>query len=201
MPDQPLRVTLDTPSHLVRGGLLGLIAQMRPRAVVVDWVTTWPESHDVTIFDLGAPSTADRDRRAAQLLDADEPVVGLQYVADPERPKEAPRFRLTVSLMMTAGELLQTLERAVAQRPVSRHPHAERPLPANLTEREFEVIALLAGGLANREIGALLHVSDNTVKTYIRTAYRKMRVTNRVGAMLWATEHGLVGAPTPRASR
>jgi rod shape-determining protein MreB len=68
-------------------------------------------------------------------------------------------------------------------------------LPAGLTPRELMVISLIGAGLSNKEISARLFVSDNTVKTYIRTGYRKIEVQSRVHAALWAMEHGLVALP------
>lgn len=61
------------------------------------------------------------------------------------------------------------------------------------TPREAQIIAATAQGLANSEIAGRLFLSINTVKTYIRTAYRKMDVTSRSQALLWAIDHGLAG--------
>ena len=54
-----------------------------------------------------------------------------------------------------------------------------------LTPREAEIIALIAHGLSNEEIAERAFLSINSVKTYIRTAYRKMKVTSRSQAVLW----------------
>ena len=51
-----------------------------------------------------------------------------------------------------------------------------------LTERESEVIVLLAQGLRNREIAHTLGLSDDTVKTHLKRAYRKLGVANRAQA-------------------
>lgn len=59
-----------------------------------------------------------------------------------------------------------------------------------LTAREAEVIGLITQGLRNEQIAACMFVSVNTVKTYIRSAYRKMRVDNRTRAVLWGVDHG-----------
>jgi two-component system, NarL family, response regulator LiaR len=59
-----------------------------------------------------------------------------------------------------------------------------------LTPREAEIIALIAHGLSNEEIAARAFLSINSVKTYIRTAYRKMKVTSRSQAVLWGVDHG-----------
>jgi NarL family two-component system response regulator LiaR len=60
-----------------------------------------------------------------------------------------------------------------------------------LSARETEVLALIAGGLSNHEIAARLYVSINSVKAYIRSAYRKIGVERRTQAVLWGIRHGL----------
>jgi two-component system, NarL family, response regulator LiaR len=59
-----------------------------------------------------------------------------------------------------------------------------------LTEREAEIIALITQGLRNDEIADALYLSKNTVKSYIRSAYRKMNVESRSHAVLWGVDHG-----------
>jgi two-component system, NarL family, response regulator LiaR len=59
-----------------------------------------------------------------------------------------------------------------------------------LTVRESEIIALITQGLSNQEIADRSYLSINSVKTYIRTAYRKMGVTRRSQAVLWGIQHG-----------
>ena len=59
-----------------------------------------------------------------------------------------------------------------------------------LTAREAEVIALITQGLSNQEIAEQTYLSINSVKTYIRTAYRKIDVTRRSQAVAWGLKHG-----------
>jgi len=59
-----------------------------------------------------------------------------------------------------------------------------------LTAREAEIIALITQGLSNQEIATRSYLSINSVKTYIRTAYRKMGVASRSQAVLWGVSHG-----------
>ena len=59
-----------------------------------------------------------------------------------------------------------------------------------LSAREAEVIALITQGLSNNEIAEKAILSINSIKTYIRSAYRKMGVTSRTNAVLWGLEHG-----------
>jgi len=61
-----------------------------------------------------------------------------------------------------------------------------------LTVRESEVVALITLGLSNKEIASRAYLSINSVKSYIRSAYRKMDVTTRSQAVLWAVHHGFL---------
>jgi DNA-binding NarL/FixJ family response regulator len=69
---------------------------------------------------------------------------------------------------------------------------------AGLTPREAEVVGLIAGGLSNHEIATATGLSINSIKSYIRGAYRKIHVTTRSQAVLWAIRNGCVTeASTP----
>src|SRR6476620_4674551 len=59
-----------------------------------------------------------------------------------------------------------------------------------LTQRESEVLALITQGLTNQEIAERAYISINSVKTYIRTAYRKIGVQRRSQAVAWGLQHG-----------
>ncbi|MEO6943666.1 MAG: response regulator transcription factor [Lacisediminihabitans sp.] len=59
-----------------------------------------------------------------------------------------------------------------------------------LTEREAEVLALITQGLSNAEIAERAHLSINSIKTYIRSCYRRIEVNSRTNAVLWGIEHG-----------
>ena len=60
----------------------------------------------------------------------------------------------------------------------------------DLSARETEIVALIVRGLSNQEIAEAAFLSINSVKTYIRTAYKKMGVTRRSQAVVWAIQHG-----------
>jgi NarL family two-component system response regulator LiaR len=61
---------------------------------------------------------------------------------------------------------------------------------AGLSPREAEVLALITQGLSNKEIADRVYLSINSIKTYIRSAYRKIDVTTRTQAAIWGLEHG-----------
>lgn len=64
-----------------------------------------------------------------------------------------------------------------------------------LTEREAEVLRLMAGGANNREIASTLHVSERTVKSHVGAIFTKLGVRDRAGAIVLAFESGLAGTP------
>ena len=71
-------------------------------------------------------------------------------------------------------------------------PRSE-PVPANLSPREREVLALLAGGSTNREIAERLYLSPHTVKDHTSSLYKKLQVRNRAEAVQRAERLGLSG--------
>ncbi len=64
-------------------------------------------------------------------------------------------------------------------------------IPADLTPRETDMITGITRGLSNQEIAATHYLSINSVKTYIRSAYRKIGATSRSHAVIWGVHHGL----------
>jgi DNA-binding NarL/FixJ family response regulator len=64
--------------------------------------------------------------------------------------------------------------------------------PADLTSREAQVIGLLARGHQTKQIASRLDISPKTADRHIQNAYRKIGVSTRAAATLYATEHGLV---------
>lgn len=88
------------------------------------------------------------------------------------------------------GLLDHTMVTAVIRAADESVPDMERP--ARLTDREAEVVGLLARGLQTKQIATTLGISPKTADTHIQNAYRKMGVSTRASATLFAMEHGLV---------
>ncbi len=69
---------------------------------------------------------------------------------------------------------------------------AERGERQPLTTREQEVLQLLVRGRSNKEIGADLYISDETVKSHLKTLFAKLKVRDRTDAAINAVRHGIV---------
>ncbi len=100
------------------------------------------------------------------------------------------------------GDLLSAIHAAVRGEP-TLHPEAQRqlmrqmtqPPPQNLlsslTEREMDVLRLIAQGQSNKEIATSLHLTEGTVKGYVSTILGKLQVADRTQAALYAVKHGI----------
>jgi DNA-binding CsgD family transcriptional regulator len=71
-------------------------------------------------------------------------------------------------------------------------PDTARQKSLGITDRELEVLTLIAGGLSNREIATQLFVSENTVKTHCSRAFDKLGATRRTQAVRHGKELGLL---------
>jgi DNA-binding NarL/FixJ family response regulator len=104
--------------------------------------------------------------------------------------------------VVARGEAL--LAPAVTRRLLDRFAHAlpgpREPPPelTELTDREREVLALLASGLSNAELAERLVLSETTIKTHVSSILRKLGVRDRVQAVILAYQAGLAHAHPPR---
>jgi DNA-binding NarL/FixJ family response regulator len=110
--------------------------------------------------------------------------------------KNAPPEELVQAIRVVAagGALLDpaVTRRVIEEFARSPAPAAAPPEVADLTEREVEVLHLVAQGLSNAEIAATLVVSEGTVKTHLARMLAKLRLRDRVQAVVFAYERGLV---------
>ena len=91
------------------------------------------------------------------------------------------------------GETLLAREDLVRSlRGVSEAAAGSEDLIVPLTDREQEVLRLLATGLCNRDLGSILFIAESTVKTHVEHIIGKLGVSDRVQAAVWAARHGLV---------
>src|SRR5436309_8102475 len=84
--------------------------------------------------------------------------------------------------------------------PKKKEPEAEKI--ASLTEREREVISLVAEGRRNKQIGERLFISEKTVRHYLTSIFDKLGVTDRLALMIYSYKHGLAKIiPPPSADK
>lgn len=214
----PVRVVLVDDQALLRAGI-GTILQADPRIEVVGEAGDGAEAvavvreqrPDVVCMDVQMPDmdgleatrriVADPDVHAAVVMlttfNREDYLVealsagAVGYLLKTTRPEQ-----LTDAVLRAAageGLLAPEVTRAVIARAVEdrRTPRSGGPV-VPLTEREEEVLALVARGLNNDEIAAELVVSRATVKTHVSNLLAKLGVRDRVQAVVWAHEHGLV---------
>ena len=96
---------------------------------------------------------------------------------------------------VAAGESLLApaiTTRLIEQFVRSGPPSATSP-PSGLTDREVEVLRLIAGGLSNAEIADRLFIGQSTVKTHVNRLLTKLALRDRTQAVIYAYEHGLSG--------
>jgi DNA-binding NarL/FixJ family response regulator len=111
--------------------------------------------------------------------------------------KDDPAEQLLAAIRIVAGgEAL--LSPAITRRVIERFARLPQPAPRkelqDLTERELDVLRLIARGLSNAEIGQELYISDTTVKTHITHILQKLDLRDRVQAVVLAYESGIFEA-------
>jgi HD-GYP domain-containing protein (c-di-GMP phosphodiesterase class II) len=109
----------------------------------------------------------------------------------PHREPIAPeRAAVILGEEARGGRLDADAVTAVVESAGQRAPRIERP--AGLTEREAEVVAMLARGLQTKQVARALGISVKTADRHVQNAYRKLGVSTRAAATLFAMEHGLL---------
>jgi DNA-binding NarL/FixJ family response regulator len=111
-------------------------------------------------------------------------------VAPPERLAEAVRVAAAGEALLDPLVTRGVIEALVSQTPAPAEPPATL---ARLTAREREVLGLMGRGLSNAEIAGVLVLGDATVKTHVGRVLAKLGLRDRVQAVVFAYEHGLVG--------
>ena len=112
--------------------------------------------------------------------------------------KDTPPEQLVEAIMIVSrGDALlaPSITRRVIQEVVRRPPASARRSPPELEEltaREREMLGLIAKGLSNAEIARAAFVSETTVKTHVAHILMKLQLRDRVQAVVFAYEHGIV---------
>ncbi len=213
----PMRVALVNDYEIVVHGVAAMLRSYRDQVEIVelDAGRHPAEPVDITLYDTFAATQGDSE--AVHQLSQD-PLAGKVVVyswnldealIDAAIANGASAY---LSKALPAGQLVAALQ-AVHRGEQPEEPQTKGTTTVvggdwpgreeGLTQREAEVLALIAQGLSNAEIAERTLLSINSVKTYIRSCYRRIGVTNRSNAILWAVEHGFrptrerIPAPAP----
>jgi DNA-binding NarL/FixJ family response regulator len=205
----PIRILIVDDHPVVRDGLRGMLAgdarfEVLGEAADGAEAVVLAESlqPDIILMDLRMPgmdgTSAIRELAARRIpgrvlvlttYDSDSDVVpAIAAGATGYLLKDAPREAL-----FRAVEAAQRGETVLAPSVAQRLMHQLRsPAPSTLTERELDVLHLIARGLTNREAAAQLFISEATVKTHLIHIYAKLDVNDRAAAVAVAFERGLL---------
>ena len=158
-----------------KGGMSGIEATRRIKEVSPSTKVVIMTAHDedrllVEAVEAGASGFLGKDEAAAELLSAAKAAADGEVLIDPV-----------------------TLTRLLAQ--VARERAAERDaqmLLDDLTEREREILQLLAQGMRNDDIASKLFISPQTVQTHVRNILGKLRVHSKLEAVAFAVKYGAI---------
>ncbi len=186
--------------QIIVEGLRQMLRPFADRVVVVEAVAgSTPDGRsDIALFDTFAgrrhalervkEMLADGDIGKVVLYSWDVPTAFLDDIA-------ALRIDGVIMKSETGERLVEALERVHRNEPVGLDPAGDKLSSTALTEREREVLALIARGSSNSEIARELYLSVDTVKTHVRNLFRKLDVPNRTRAALAADQFGLAAPP------
>ena len=201
---EPIRIALVNDYDVVVAGVARMLDGYGDRVFVAELDTNkGVEDHvDVVLYDNFAQPEADRDEvdtlvanpRAARVA-----IYTWNFHQELVESACAKGVKGYLSKALPARELVTAIERVHAgEVVVSEAPTRSRVSPGlewpgrgeGLTDRESEILALVTQGMSNAQVAELTFLSPNTVKSYIRTIYRKIEVESRTQAVLWGIKHG-----------
>ena len=195
--------------RLVRAGLrtildasgdLNVVGEAADGAAAVEVVREL--GPDVVLMDLSMPGVDGVEAiRRLRADGATAPVVVLTSFAEADRVRAAVEAGAIGYLLKDSepGDVLAAVRAAAAgHAPIDPRvarallPSVDRPSvgPA-LSDREREVLAHVARGLANKQIARTLGISERTVKVHLGNVFRQIGVGDRTSAALWARDHGV----------
>ncbi|PZS26264.1 MAG: helix-turn-helix transcriptional regulator [Pseudonocardiales bacterium] len=200
----PITVALVDDYDIVLLGVAHMLDQYRDRLVIAEIDTNEPlkDAVDIALYDSFAQPESDHDEIVTLVKSSRaRRVVVYTWNFHPDLIESARRKGAHgyLSKTLPARDLVTALEAVHAGEViVSEPPPRARSAPGldwpgrgeGLTDREAEILALITQGKSNAQVAALTFLSPNTVKSYIRTIYRKIEVGSRTQAVLWGVKHG-----------
>jgi DNA-binding NarL/FixJ family response regulator len=200
----PIRVALVDDYDVVVKGVANMLEPYRDRIVIAELDSTMDveDTVDIVLYDSFAQPESDHEEIGILV---DNPrahrVVVYTWNFHPVLIESARRHGAHgyLSKTLPARELVAALEAVHAGETVISDVAARaRSVPGldwpgrgeGLSDREAEILALITQGKSNADVARLTYLSPNTVKSYIRTIYRKLGVGSRTQAVLWGVKHG-----------
>ena len=201
-----IRVLVVDDHHLVRAGLITLLeaaADIEVAGEAADGQQALEvaaaASPDVVLMDLSMPVMDGVSATRALLSELPETrVVALTSFSDRQRVTDILAAGATGYVLKDSrpDDLLAAV-RAAAGGHVPLDPRVasallpgrEPPLTEQLSDREKQVLRLVAAGLANKQIARRLGIAESTVKVHTGNIFRRIGVTDRTSAAIWAKEH------------
>ncbi|MDF0546477.1 response regulator transcription factor [Sphingobium sp. H39-3-25] len=191
---------------MVRDGIIGMLERQDDLSVVgeaadgAQAVELFRErSPDVTLMDLQMPGMSGVEAIAAiRVLAPSARILVLTTFPGDALAVRAMRAGAAGYLLKNCirHELVDAIRSVHAGRhalsPDVAHQIAVHALDDPLTEREIEVLRHVAEGLANKEIGARLNLSMDTIKAYLKSAFAKLDVNDRTLAVMVASRRGFL---------
>lgn len=203
-PSKPVTVALVDDYDVVLKGLAHLFDEYRDRVVVaeIDANADMSDTVDVVLYDSFAQPESDHDQ-IAKLVENPRArrVVVYTWNFQPELIDQARDLGVHgyLSKTLTASELVAAIESVHAGETVISDQGPRAPSAPGLdwpgrlegiTDRESEILALITQGMSNADVARLTYLSPNTVKSYIRSVYRKIGAASRTQAVLYGIHHG-----------
>jgi DNA-binding NarL/FixJ family response regulator len=193
----PVRVLVVSSHEVVVTGVLTMLERSRPGWDVVAG-PGYARPVDVVLYDVIGLHDGDGSDLDHWVRREETSVIAISRDLRPDLEALAldRGARAAASIGIASSELVDVVECALAgkldESPFVRRLDADRLLgqEAGLSARESAVLRLIALGHTNQEIADRLYLSINSIKTYIRTTYRKLGVGSRQQAVTWAIQHG-----------
>jgi DNA-binding NarL/FixJ family response regulator len=200
----PVRVALVDDYDVVVVGVANMLDPYRDRVVIEELDTGRPvkDEVDVVLYDSFAQPESDHDEISVLIANPHARHVAIYTWNFHEELVRAAREQGVtgyLSKALPARDLVVALEAVHAGEVVISDPPRKKGSASGLdwpgrreglTDREAEILALITQGKSNAEIAAQTYLSPNTVKSYIRTVYRKIDVASRTQAVLWGVKNG-----------